>query len=118
MLRLPAAFGIQTKPYDKSTFSEEAELQELAEKKRLTRSEALIRWRWKRDSDGNIVLFILYDHSKIRDARGKPIRESNARIVKWSDGTYQLLVGEDNVFDIRIEDNKDNAQYVAAIEVF
>lgn len=55
MLRLPAAFGIQTKPYDKSTYSEEAELQELAEKKRLSRSEALIRWRWKKDDDGKIV---------------------------------------------------------------
>lgn len=55
MLRLPAAFGIQTKPYDKSTYSEEAELQELAEKKRLTRSEALIRWRWKKDDKGKIV---------------------------------------------------------------
>ena len=54
---------------------------------------------------------------QIRDARGKPIRESNTRIVKWSDGSYQLWIGDDNVFDIRIEDNKVNSQYVAAIEV-
>lgn len=56
MLRLPAAFGIQNKPYDSANYSEEAELQELGEKKRLTRSEALIRWRWKKDDNGNIVV--------------------------------------------------------------
>ena len=58
ILRLPAAFGIQKKPYDPVNYSEEAELQELGEKKRLTRSEALIRWRWKKDADGNIVFFV------------------------------------------------------------
>ena len=57
------------------------------------------------------------DYLQIRDARGKPVRESNTRIVKWSDGSYQLWIGDDNVFDIRIEDNKVNSQYVAAIEV-
>ena len=59
ILRLPAAFGIQKKPYDPANYSEEAELQELGEKKRLTRSEALIRWRWKKDANGNIVFCIL-----------------------------------------------------------
>ena len=58
ILRLPAAFGIQKKPYDPANYSEEAELQELGEKKRLTRSEALIRWRWKKDADGNIVFSV------------------------------------------------------------
>lgn len=57
------------------------------------------------------------NYLQIRDARGKPVRESNTRIVKWSDGSYQLWIGDDNVFDIRIEDNKVNSQYVAAIEV-
>lgn len=60
--RLPAAFGIQTKPFDAATYSEEAELQELAEKKRLSRSEALIRWRWKRDENGNIVIYSFLTH--------------------------------------------------------
>ena len=53
----------------------------------------------------------------MQDEQGKPIRESNARIVKWSDGTYQLLIGEDNVFDLRIENNTDNSQFVASVEV-
>ena len=42
-------------PYSKEKYSETEELAELAEKKRLSRAEALIRWRWKRDKDGNLV---------------------------------------------------------------
>ena len=57
MLRLPAAFGIQEKPFDRTTYSEQEELAELVEKKRTSRAEALIRWRWKKDSNGNIVLY-------------------------------------------------------------
>ncbi|KAK8791687.1 hypothetical protein WA538_002893 [Blastocystis sp. DL] len=106
LLRLPAAFGIQEKPFDKTKYSEQEEIAELVEKKRTSRAEALIRWRWKRDSNGEII----------RDARGKPIRESNARIVKWSDGSYQLLIGEDNVLDIQLQDNAENSQYVVAVQ--
>ena len=59
--RLPAAFGIQKQPFDKYTYSEEDELQELREKKRLSRAEALIRWRWKKDADGNYVCVFFYN---------------------------------------------------------
>ena len=45
------------------------------------------------------------------------MRESNARIVKWSDGSYQLLIGNDNVIDLQLQDNKENTQYVTVIEV-
>ncbi|KAK8791238.1 hypothetical protein WA171_002186 [Blastocystis sp. BT1] len=106
LLRLPAAFGIQEKPFDRTTYSEQEELAELVEKKRTSRAEALIRWRWKKDSNGIVI----------RDARGKPIRESNARIVKWSDGSYQLLIGDDNVIDLQLQDNAENSQFVVAVE--
>ena len=29
----------------------------------------------------------------MKDAQGNPLRESNARLVKWSDGSYQMVVG-------------------------
>lgn len=45
-------------PYSKEKYSETEELAELAEKKRLSRAEALIRWRWKRDKDGNLVCIV------------------------------------------------------------
>ena len=56
--------------------------------------------------------------SQIRDARGKPIRESNARIVKWSDGSYQLLIGDNNVIDLTLQDNVENTQYITSVEVY
>ena len=57
-----------------------------------------------------------HDH-KIRDGTGKPVRESNARIVRWSDGTYQLYIGSENVIDLQLKDNTENHQYVASINV-
>lgn len=42
-----------------------------------------IRWRYKTDDNGNLV----------RDDFGQPVVESNAKLVKWSDDTYQLYVG-------------------------
>ncbi len=39
-------------------------------------------WRWGVDEEGNSV------------------RESNARFVRWSDGSLQLLVG-DEVLDVK-----------------
>ena len=53
----------------------------------------------------------------MRDANGKPLRESNARIVRWSDGSYQLLIGDNNVIDLQIEDNTVNSQYIASVDV-
>ena len=117
LVRLPGAFGIQQKPFDPSTYNSEEELNELKEKKRLERAGALIRWRWKQDSRGEIVRPSLSRYLQIRDAKGKPMRESNARIVKWSDGSYQLLIGNDNVIDLQLQDNKENTQYVTVIEV-
>lgn len=53
----------------------------------------------------------------MHDANGKPVRESNARIVRWSDGSYQLLIGDNNVIDLQIEDNTVNSQYIASVDV-
>ena len=43
--------------------------------------ENTIRWRYSQDESGN------------------DIRESNARLVKWSDGTMSLYLGSE-IFDI------------------
>ena len=37
--------------------------------------------------------------------------------MKWSDGSYQLLIGEGNVLDIQLQDNAENSQYVVAVQV-
>merc|ERR1711898_61481 len=49
----------------------------------------VIRWRIKTDAQGNAI----------RDKNNEAVLESNASIVKWSDGTFQLVVG-DEVFDM------------------
>lgn len=43
----------------------------------------MVRWRFKRDEAGKLVY----------DKDGKVVKESNARLVKWTDGSYQLIVG-------------------------
>ena len=49
----------------------------------------IIRWRYKRDSLGRLEL----------GEDGLPLRETNTRLVKWSDGSTQLLVGDES-FDV------------------
>jgi len=39
------------------------------------------------------------------DAEGNQVRESNARFVRWSDGSLQLLVG-DEVLDVKEIDTR------------
>lgn len=48
-------------------------------------------WRHKRDAEGRVE----------RDAQGQLVMESNTRLVKWSDGTMQLMVGPE-AYDVSI----------------
>ena len=68
---------IQPAPFESSTHDVESE------KCNFGKATAVIRWRFRRDSSGSIM----------KDAQGNPLRESNARLVKWSDGSYQMVVG-------------------------
>lgn len=58
-----------------------------------------IRWRYAVDDAGE----------KIRNARGELAKESNANIVRWSDGSETLMLGDQVVGvmrkDIRSENN-------------
>ncbi len=49
-----------------------------------------MRWRWTIDEQGNRV------------------KESNARIVKWSDGTQQLMIGNRCAFDLVVRPIRDH----------
>lgn len=84
MAQLPKVLGIQSEAYDANTYNasvEDAEFQGTG--------NSMIRWRYKVDESGDFV----------RDAEGRLVRESNAKIIKWSDGSYGLRVG-DEIFDI------------------
>ena len=66
------------------------------------------------------IMYVYFSiiNKQVRDEKGNYVRESNTRIVKWSDGTYQMLIGDDNVYDIRMEDISSLNRYVTAVEVF
>lgn len=79
MTKLPNIVNINTEPYDKELYLPEEEEREFN-----GYVHNMIRWRYKKDPTTGELL---------RDERGKLLRESNARIVKWSDGSMTLHVG-------------------------
>mmetsp|Transcript_18052 Transcript_18052/g.40038 ORF Transcript_18052/g.40038 Transcript_18052/m.40038 type:complete len:682 (+) Transcript_18052:208-2253(+) len=101
--KLPNLVGMQPKPYDPETFDAEQE-----DKDYRGYTHSMIRWRYKKkkknekkggkdeskDDDDDDE-----DYEYARDENNKLIRESNARFVKWSDGSYTLHVGPD-VFEV------------------
>lgn len=76
-LRLPANVSLLDTPYTSDDYS-------------ITDSGTQqIRYRLKRDQRGEII----------RDENGKPEYESNARIVRWSDGTSSLVINN-TIYDL------------------
>ena len=79
--KLPNLVGINYHPYDRRTHDPEAE-----EDHYRGYVHNMVRWRYREDDDGEYV----------RDkVSGEPVRESNTRLVKWSDGSYTLHVGRE-----------------------
>eukprot|EP00798_Chlamydomonas_sp_ICE-L_P011246 gene11246-18871_t len=87
--------GIQQTPFNPDTFQadEEMIIDEHGHMSRRPAHQEQIRWRFKRDADGN------------------EIKESNARFVRWSDGSLQLLLG-DEVLDVKDQDISANNYYL------
>ena len=92
-VKLPNLVGIQEHAYDAKTHDMEAE-----EEYYRGYVHNMIRWRYKTDDDKG-------EGEILRDENGVPIRESNTRLVKWSDGSYTLYVGRE-VMDV---DNLDRS---------
>ncbi|XP_073142252.1 protein LEO1 homolog isoform X2 [Henckelia pumila] len=81
--------GVDPKPFDPNTFVEENYyVTDTSGSKRHLPSANIIRWRQVSGPDGKISL------------------ESNARFVTWSDGSLQLLIGNErfNVSEQAVED--------------
>lgn len=80
IVKLPNLVGINSTPYNSSTHN-------LEEEEEYYRGYVhnMIRWRYQSSSDGGIK----------RDGNGMPLRESNTRLVKWSDGSLTLHVGNE-----------------------
>ena len=85
-VKLPNFLSMESRPFDPDTYEDELDedqnQQDEEGKTRLKlRVENTIRWRQSYDKDGN------------------PVKESNARVVKWSDGSYSLHLGNE-IFDV------------------
>lgn len=87
MIRVSNIMGIEPKPYDPKTFEEEDVFvtDESGAKKRIRLEDNIVRWRRVRNRDGSESV------------------ESNARFVRWSDGSLQLLIGNE-VLDISVQE--------------
>ena len=70
-LHMPHFLGVEKKCFDPSTYSEDEA------KSKFPGATAIVRWRYVKDENGNIK------------------KESNSKIVKYKDGTYQILIGGD-----------------------
>ena len=85
-VKLPNFLSMESRPFDPKTYEDEMdEDQSQQDEEGRTRLklkvENTIRWRQRFDKDLNVV------------------RESNARMVKWSDGSYSLHLGNE-IFDV------------------
>ncbi|XP_036048163.1 RNA polymerase-associated protein LEO1-like [Onychomys torridus] len=92
-VKLPRFLRIEPKPFDPQLYEDELEDEKVLYEEDKTRLklkvENTIRWRVGRDEEGYRV------------------KESNARIVKWSDGSMSLHLGSE-VFDIYKAPLQDN----------
>lgn len=87
VIKVSNIMGIDPKPFDPKTYVEEDVFvtDESGTKKRIRLEDNIVRWRTVRNADGTTS------------------RESNARFVKWKDGSMQLLIGNE-VLDISVHE--------------
>ncbi|XP_015943324.1 protein LEO1 homolog [Arachis duranensis] len=87
MIKVSNIMGVDPKPFDPKTYVEEDTFvtDESGAKKRIRLESNIVRWRTVRNPDGTSSY------------------ESNARFVRWSDGSLQLLIGNE-VLDISVQD--------------
>ncbi|CCM05404.1 uncharacterized protein FIBRA_07620 [Fibroporia radiculosa] len=90
VIRMPNFVKVDSKPFHPDTYigpeqeDEDAQHAETVREKSMTiklKVENTVRWRW------------------VKDGNGEDRRQSNGRIVRWSDGTLSLQLGKE-LFDI------------------
>ncbi|XP_051115752.1 protein LEO1 homolog isoform X2 [Andrographis paniculata] len=87
MIKVSNIMGIDPKPFDPDTYEDEDiyVTDESGSKKRIRLENNVVRWRKVKNPDGTTSI------------------ESNARFVEWSDGSWQLQIGNE-VLDISKQD--------------
>eukprot|EP00096_Caligus_rogercresseyi_P015355 TRINITY_DN7800_c0_g1_i1.p1 TRINITY_DN7800_c0_g1~~TRINITY_DN7800_c0_g1_i1.p1 ORF type:complete len:534 (-),score=191.69 TRINITY_DN7800_c0_g1_i1:91-1692(-) len=84
-VKLPNFLSVDARPFDPETYEDEIEDEDSLDEEGRARLKLKVEntIRWKIDFD----------------KEGKPIKKSNARFVKWSDGSLSLHLGSE-VFDV------------------
>jgi len=90
MTKLPNVVAIQPTAFDEAEYDEKEE-----EEQYKGYMHNMVRWRYKKDENGELVR---------NGVDGSLIRESNTKLVKWSDGSYTLHIGKE-AFDIQNVDS-------------
>ncbi|GAB2270091.1 hypothetical protein Dimus_005004 [Dionaea muscipula] len=95
IIRVSNIMGIDPKPFDPKTYEEEDVYvtDETGGRKRIRLENNIVRWRNVKKADGTVS------------------RESNARFVRWSDGSLQLLIGNE-ILDISVQDVQHDHAYL------
>lgn len=96
LVKLPNFLGIDPRPFDPDTHMFEDDTEDVDDEgKKVIRptSETTIRWRFVRDENGNVIT----------DEKGIPQMESNARLVRWADGTTHLILGGNEFLNATFE---------------
>ena len=95
MTKLPNVVAIQPTAFDEVEYDEKEE-EELYK----GYVHNMVRWRYKRDGSGAVV----------REGGGGFARESNSKLVKWSDGSFTLHIGKES-FDIQNVDSSTSGGF-------
>lgn len=106
--RLPRFLFVQRAPFNSTLFDFTAEKEQIKQcnGERILGDE-IIRWRPQRDDFGKLVL----------DDNEMPQLESNANVVEFEDGTFQLFVGDHPVaMDIKTSKNENDFIYSRTTE--
>ncbi|KAK1147497.1 hypothetical protein AOXY_G35515 [Acipenser oxyrinchus oxyrinchus] len=85
-VKLPNFLSVEPRPFDPQYYEDEFEDEEMLDEEGRTRLKLKVSRKH-------------YSMEDARDEDGTEIRESNARIVKWSDGSMSLHLGNE-VFDV------------------
>ena len=91
LVRLPRVVTVARQAFDPETFDAAEEDRWLASIDKAAAREAVVRFRHRRDPESG---------EPVLDTEGKPQRESNSRVVQWSDGSLTLHVGSET-FSLR-----------------
>ncbi|KAJ3347093.1 hypothetical protein HDU83_002387 [Entophlyctis luteolus] len=94
LAKMPNFLSVEPTPFDKTSFARSLSKADFDDEEKLLRLENTIRWRYK-------------------DARSKE-KDSNARIVKWSNGTFSLLLGSE-LFDCNLKPMSKDHHYLGAV---